>query len=69
MYVLFAPALTGLKAMDFSLVVGSSHTVCPITGKHAPLLAYFCKAVLCFLSAGRSPIDKSLGLTYWTKEE
>lgn len=69
MCVIFAPTLTGLKAMDFSLVVGSSHTVCPITGKCAPLLAYFCKAVLGFLPAGRSPIDKSLGLRYWSKEE
>lgn len=69
MCILFAPALSGLKAMVFPLVVGSGHTVCLIIGKHLPLLAYFCKVVLYFLSAGRSPIDKSLELRYWSKEE
>lgn len=62
-------ALSGLKAMDSSLAVGSGHTVCLITERHAPLLAYFWKAVLCLLSAGRSPTDKSLGLRYWSKDE
>lgn len=60
--------LAGLKATDTSLAVGAGHVVCPITGRHAPLPAYPCKAVL-FLSAGTSPIDKSLGLRYWSKEE
>lgn len=72
MYVLFAPNPVWTESHGYLIVMGSGHTVCLITGRHAPLLAYFCKAVLCFLSAGRDlsiSHGQSLRLRYWSKEE